>query len=241
MTEPGGAMPPAAIPGFSPRADPRLEPPVPLPPHRRRRMAWAVVVIALGFLVPLTQIVDVRALVHAHPPPRTLPPPAVDGLLFVAFPDFPIALADSIRNDVSARYGLAGGIFVSTSPLEPAAWNENRGQFGAEVALDSMVARTPGLPGRRTLLIGLTTQDLYIESMRWNWAFALRRNGAALVSMARMHRPLELDGARSLVRKMVVREMGFLVWRLQPTDDPGDLMYRDVLSLHDLLTMADDL
>jgi predicted Zn-dependent protease len=200
----------------------------------RLALVWLLVFFVLRFA-------DLPALVQGHPAPRTLPVAVVDRILFVAYPDFPVPVADAIRNDIGSRYGIPGSILVSSEPLDPSAWNPARHQFGAERALDAMLGQTFVDPGVRTLVIGLTTADLYIESIDWNWAFALRRHGAALVSMERMHRPLELDGAQALMRKMVVREVGFLAFRLSPTDDPGDLMYRNVLALHDLVAMSDDL
>jgi predicted Zn-dependent protease len=208
-----------------------------LPAVALRAVIVVVCALGLGFV----RYGDLGALLQSHPVPRKLQSPEVDRVILVVFPDVPASIGDSIWNDLAARYDISGSVVVRAAPLDPSSWNPVRHQFGAERATDSMLRTSPVFEPGRTVVVGLTTADLYIESMTWNWAFAVRRNGAALVSMARMHRRFELDGARSLMRKMVLRELGFLAWGLPATDDPGDLMYRDVLDLHDLVAMSDDL
>ena len=208
----------------------------------RANVVFAIVLMVVAAVVILLlRFGDAGAMFHAHPAPRSLPAPTADRIVYVLYPDFPEPLADEIRNAVAADYGIAGSILVVQDGLDPAAYDAGRSQYGAERAIQAMEVTAGSLWTERIVVVGLTSSDLYIESIDWNWAFALRRNGAALVSMARMHRALELDGGAALMRKMVVRQIGFLAFHLPATADPGDLMYRDVLSVHDLVAMSDHL
>jgi hypothetical protein len=57
---------------------------------------------------------------------------------------------------------------------------------------------------------------------------------APLVSMKTISRS-------TLFRKLLTRELGFLAWRLPPTDDPYDLLYRTVLNEIDVERVSDHL
>ena len=209
----------------------------------RRASAVAVIAAVLVVVTVLGYRLDVfPVLLQSHPAPRLLPAPTKDKVLFVLYPDFPEPLADSIRNSISAEYGLPGSILLAAGPIDPAAWNRTRQQYGALQVVETMVRQAGPAWDERTVMIGLTTADLYIEDVDWDWAFASRNSsGVAVISMHRMHRAMELDGGAALIRKMIVRQLGFLAFRLPPTDDPGDLMYADVLSVRDLVHMADHL
>lgn len=166
-----------------------------------------------------------------RPPHRVLPAP-VARVLIVPIGAFPGDRLASLPGDYRDEYGLTVTI-ADPIDLDPMAYDATRAQFAAQGLIRALALRHPGGPGA-PIVIGVTESDLYIQGVAWNWAFALRLDGRlAVISTARM--PNTKSVSRwSLFRKMLARELGFLAWQLPPTDDPYDLLYRDILGSDDL-------
>lgn len=211
--------------------------PSPSPPRWVNVVLILIIVGVLGWSGAGT-----AGLLQAHPAERSLPAPIRERVYLVPLGDFPVSQADDVLNLLTIEYGIPTSIFFPAKDLlDPSAFDARRRQFGAERLVLGMV-RNGGFTDDRILVIGLTTQDLYIESMTWRYAFGMRQsNGVALISTARIHRPLELDGGQALFRKLVVRYVGFLLYGLPESSDRGDILYRDLLSLDDLVRMGDHL
>jgi hypothetical protein len=232
----GGAGAPVAPPPVVSWTDPgapRLSglPPLPL--------------VLAGFLVAFVALIVVVVLqtgaFASHPSGRQLPPPIRDAVVLVPLGDFPADQANKIATREASDYGLpirvAGAIPIGASELD-----SGRGQLVAERLIQSIAAVHPESAGR-TLVIGLTIEDMYIAGRPdWRFAFGLRDGGGvAIVSSARMGRFLDPGGEWSRTTKMVTRSIGFLYYGLAPTHDPTDVLYDNILSLEDLIRIGDHL
>jgi predicted Zn-dependent protease len=197
--------------------------------------------VILAF-VALTVVVALRSgSIASHPSARQLPPPIRDAVVLVPLGEFPVDRANEIAAREAADYGLQ--IRVAPSLLiDPSAIDTGRGQLTAERLIQSIAAAHPEFGGR-TLVIGLTTQDIYIAGQPdWSWAFGLRNgSGLAIVSSARMSRSLDPGGEWNRLTKMVTRDIGFLYYGLEGTGDRGDVLYDNILSLEDLIRIGDHL
>ncbi len=132
----------------------------------RANVVFAIVLMVVAAVVILLlRFGDAGAMFHAHPAPRSLPAPTADRIVYVLYPDFPEPLADEIRNAVAADYGIAGSILVVQDGLDPAAYDAGRGQYGAERAIQAMEVTAGSLWTERIVVVGLTSSDLYIESL----------------------------------------------------------------------------
>jgi predicted Zn-dependent protease len=172
---------------------------------------------------------------------RQLPTPVHATIVVVPIGDLPADRLASLPREYAAEYGLSLTL-ADPIPLAPAAFDPSRNQFVAQGLIDAMAAVHPELSGGSQIVIGVTRADIYIRDVDWQWAFGLREGGRlAVVSTARMRRPLLPEDEWALMRKMLTRDIGFLCYQLAPTDDPRDIMYRDVLGLDDLLLMSDHL
>jgi predicted Zn-dependent protease len=167
-------------------------------------------------------------------------------LYFAAFDDFPADQVASLVDYYRARYGITAKV-LPLAGLDPAAWDEERGQFVAEGAIASIKAVHGNVAGDpRNIIIGLIAADLYIRDRPdWKFAFGLRSEDGRIgvVSTARMGWPGGARGQTELpvrLRKMVSRDVGFLYFGLAPTNDPSSVLYRDVLGVDDLDRMSDD-
>jgi predicted Zn-dependent protease len=140
---------------------------------------------------------------------------------------------DELPEFYRSRHGLSAQL-LEPVPLDAKARNTARKQliFGELIRL--MHARYPHLAkDKSAFLIGITDEDMYIESLNWNFAYTaydeLARVG--VVSSARFI-PHPLAGNENLlrarIRKMVSRTMGFVVFDLPRSNDPSSVMYRDL-------------
>ena len=236
--------------GARPPSDPAALPPPPV-------VAWptpgdggsfgrgAVLTVVVGVVLTFIALVVVllfrSGALASHPPARQLPPPIRVAVVLVPLGDFPVDQANAIAAREAADYGLPISVAPSL-PIPPAAVDVRRRQLTAERLADAIgKAHLESYGG--TLAIGLTTQDVYIASRPdWRFAFGIRyTSGIALASSARMSRSFDPGGEWNRLGKMVTRYIGLLYYGLPATDDRGDVLYDNILSLEDLIRIGDHL
>jgi predicted Zn-dependent protease len=206
-----------------------------------RGAALSVIGVVLALVALIVVVVLRSGAIASHPPARQLPPPIRDAVVLVPLGAFPIGRANEIAAREAADYGLPISV-APTLPIDPCAVDSSRGHRGGEGLAHSIAAAHPESRAR-TLVIGLTTSDIYIAGRPdWSWAFGLRnQSGVAVVSSARMGRPLDVNGEWNRLTKMVTRDIGFLYYGLEGTGDRGDVLYDNILSLEDLIRIGDHL
>jgi predicted Zn-dependent protease len=206
-----------------------------------RGATLSVIGVVLALVALIVVVVLRSGAIASHPPARQLPPPIRDAVVLVPLGAFPIGRANEIAAREAAAYGLPISV-APTLPIDPFAVDSSRGQLVGEGLAQSIAAAHPESRAR-TLVIGLTTSDIYIAGRPdWSWAFGLRnQSGVAVVSSARMGRPLDVNGEWNRLTKMVTRDIGFLYYGLEGTGDRGDVLYDNILSLEDLIRIGDHL
>jgi predicted Zn-dependent protease len=236
--------------GPPPPSDPTALPPPPVvgwptPDGGGSFGRGAVLTVVAGIVLTLIALVVVLVFrsgaVVSHPPARQLPPPIRNAVVLVPLGAFPADQANAIAAREAADYGLQITV-ASPLPIPPAAVDVGRGQLTGERLAEAIGAAHPESAGR-TVVIGLTTQDIYIAGRPdWRFGFGMRNNsGVALASSARMSRSFDPGGEWNRLGKMVTRYIGFLYYGLEATGDRGDVMYDNILSIDDLIRMSDHL
>ena len=140
---------------------------------------------------------------------------------------------DELPEFYRSRHGLFVQL-LDPVPLDAKARNTAREQLIFGELIQLMHARYPHLAkDKSAFLIGITDEDMYIESLNWNFAYTAynERARVGVVSSARFI-PHPLAGNETLlrarIRKMVSRTMGFVVFDLPRSNDPSSVMYRDL-------------
>lgn len=172
------------------------------------------------------------------------PPP--DRLLFVPIGAFP----DGRLADLVSRYQRTLGLHIEVMPpipIDPSIVNRARRQLVAERVVLLIKETHPTVADDyRVAIIGLTTQDMYIEEYTWRFAFAYRvGDRIAVVSSARMDPTLygEPPNAPLLeerFRKMVTKNIGHVYYHKRPSRDRRNIMYGKILGLDDLDRIRED-
>lgn len=167
-------------------------------------------------------------------------------LYFVPLGDFP---AGSVR-DLVSYYRDKYGLKIETLPnvtLPPAATNPEREQLIAEVVVEIIRQANPKLSkDPQAILIGLTTQDMYISRYDWSFSFSWREQQKfAVVSAARMNLPsrkgpVSADQIQTRLRKMVTKNIGILYYHLPQSDNPKSVLYRNVGGIRELDYMGEE-
>jgi YD repeat-containing protein len=141
------------------------------------------------------------------------------------------------------------GLDVTVLPPIPIAsdsFDRSRQQLVAESVVSSMRRSLPALSkDPEAIILGVTELDMYIGELNWNYAFSFRADERfALVSTARMAPSFQMlwpraEVLRSRLRKMLMKDIGILVYRLPTNDDPTSVMYANVDSIGDLDNMQE--
>ena len=167
-------------------------------------------------------------------------------LYLIPLGDFPADLAADLASFYRDKYKLEIETLPSV-PISEVAVNRKRGQLIAEQVVAIMKHANPQITNDpEAIMIGLTTQDMYINQKDWRFAFSWRDEGRyAVVSSARMYLPLRRwkITKRLMVkrlRKMVTKNVGILYYHLAQNDNPRSVLYRNVGGIRDLDYMRED-
>jgi predicted Zn-dependent protease len=151
---------------------------------------------------------------------------------------------DELPEFYRSRHGISVQL-LDPIPLEPKARNTARAQLIFEELIELMHARYPQLAkDKSAFLIGVTDEDMYIQSVNWNFAYTAYDppKRAGVVSSVRFI-PNPLAGneklLRARIRKVVSRTMGFVVFDLPSSNDPSSVMYRDLYGSSSADLMSD--
>jgi predicted Zn-dependent protease len=204
-----------------------------------RRGSPAVVVLLIIVVVGAAGSIWYSREQH-RPPPRVLPTAIHPNVTVVPIGEFPANQLEHFPHDYAAAYGLT---ITIAEPIElPAgAFDARRQQYVGQDLVAAVNAAYPRARAEGAILVGVTAADLYIRGIDWNWAFALSQEGStAVISVARMPSTKKIFRWK-LFATMMTRQLGFLCFGLPPSDNPYDVLYRDILSAEDLDRVFDQL
>src|SRR5262245_17631210 len=164
------------------------------------------------------------------------PPASPSDLFFVAIGDVPTALMSLVEGTAQA-FGMSVAVLPPLS-VEGTMFDPKRSQLIADELIAAVRSRYPTLArDPRARMIAVTAQDMYIKTRKdWRFALSLRSNdnSVAVVSYARMD-PASLgitpdeELLRSRLRKMVIKNIGIMCYRLRDSRDPRSVFYGNIL------------
>ncbi|MBZ5652779.1 MAG: YcxB family protein [Acidobacteriia bacterium] len=151
-----------------------------------------------------------------------------------------------LLQDIQKRYGLQLQLL---SAVSPSTWAKNtaRKQFVAEDLVTLMKLAYPKLaadPG--AVLIGITDEDMYISELDWTYAFSFRdEEHFAIISNAHLsegedEKPAAPEVVQARARKVLMRDLGILHYRLQPSDDYNSILYGSIDDATELDDIGED-
>ncbi|MBI5517451.1 MAG: hypothetical protein HY909_27015 [Deltaproteobacteria bacterium] len=210
---------------------------------RAERAPSAPSALAASVGVALALVVACASASRPRRPSRALGFPSAcaraGALHFTALGAMPAARVEAL----AARYRRAYRVPVTVLPPVPAAaeaFDRARGQYEASAllaAVERAHAATLSDPSARVLAVA--TEDQYIATRRWRYAFAAYGERVAVVSTARMDPAFYGDQAdRGLVdarlHRMVTRVLAGIYCGLPRRGAPDSVLRPEVLSLDDL-------
>jgi predicted Zn-dependent protease len=163
--------------------------------------------------------------------------------------------------ELAGYYRSKYGITIETLPdipLPSEAINPARHQLIAEAAVDVMTqSRLDVSIDPEAIMIGLTTQDMYIAQYNWSYSFSFRKQDKyAVVSTARMDDsqtisfwdifrtkpgpPAPGEVIQTRLRKMVTKNIGILYYHLPQSADRRSVLYRKVSGIYELDDMGEE-
>lgn len=165
-------------------------------------------------------------------------------IYFIPLADFP----SSTTEDLIAHYKSKYGLQVETLPnlaLKFSVVDTGRQQLIAEALIALMKSAYPDLTNTpEAIMIGLTTEDMYIAQYSWQFTFSWRQEGKyAVVSNARMSLGapfISEEQVTARLRKMVTKNIGILYYRLPQSNNPRSVLYKNVGGISELDEMGEE-
>lgn len=165
-------------------------------------------------------------------------------IYFVPLEDFPQSDVEMLTDYYKTKYGLVIETLPSVALTETVV-NLERKQLIAEAVVALIKSANANLVNDpNAILIGLTTEDMYIDKYDWQFTFSWRQEGRyAVVSNARMslgRQPVSAEKINTRLRKMVTKNIGIMYYHLNQSDDPRSVLYRNVGGISELDRMGED-
>ena len=206
----------------------------------------AVAVLAIGGPPPPTVITWPSSTIApswvGRSPMPVPDPPVARNVYFAPIGDFPLEKVEALVAHYQAKYDLTIEIGAPIA-VPSGALDTQRDQLGADRLLDAIWASDTAVADPEAVIIGLTDQDMYIEDLDWRYAYAFRSNNGlhAVISTARFN-AYRADEARQMqrLRKMITKNLGFLYYGLGSSQDPGSVMYGQIMGPDDLDAVSED-
>ena len=173
--------------------------------------------------------------------------PKIQGskIYLVPIGDVPVDQMQRLADYYHERFGLDIPI-LKAFPVPADAMDANRNQLRAEKLTNEMRSNFPHLADDpKAILIGVTSQDIYLVSMNWRFAFGWRdaNTRTAVVSTARMNlRYLGnlFPNSEVRLRKMVTKDVGILYYGLPQSDNPKSVLYNGILGIQELDSISEE-
>jgi len=162
----------------------------------------------------------------------------------------PIGLAESLEWAPSyyrSKLGITVKVLPSVS-VDPKLIDATRSQVNAERCIEDYFSRTYSDLFRdpSALIIGVTSEDIYIPSLDWSYAENLRRDGRfGVVSTYRLHpfallERLNPEWLTSRMQKLLSKNIAMLYFNLPMSSDYTSMLSGGVLSGREIDLMGDD-
>ena len=172
-------------------------------------------------------------------------PPQID-IYFLPFGDFSDTSISELAQHYRQKYNLRVLVLPRT-PLEDRTIDRNRHQLIAEELIETMKPKYQHLvTNSKAVIIGLTSDDIYIRQYTWRYAFTFRKDAKyAVVSCARMD-PVNFgkesndELLRSRLRKMITKNIGLLYYGLSQNNNPGSVLYGQIGGVEELDAVGED-
>ncbi len=171
-----------------------------------------------------------------RPPHRALPAPINSTVVIVPVGQLADGLLDGLAGDYRDAYGLTLMI-AKPFTLDPSL----RGTDGRPIAAEAITIALLLDDRSPSLVVGVTADPITTTGSDADGDMAQRIAGRAAVISTFPLVSMKTISRSTLFRKMLTRQLGFLAWRLPPTDDPYDLLYRSVLNEVDVQRVSDHL
>jgi YD repeat-containing protein len=155
-----------------------------------------------------------------------------------------------LLDDFYKRYGLQLHLLPTISPP---TWARNmpRKQLVAEDLVTAMKLAYPSQAAESgSVMIGITDEDMYISELNWTYAFSFRSEERfAVISSAHLsepgedsesNKPVSADVLQKRAAKVLIRDVGILHYRLQPSSSYTSILYRNIDEASDLDGVGED-
>jgi predicted Zn-dependent protease len=166
---------------------------------------------------------------------------------FVPIGNAPVAEINELVPHYEEKFDLKAEV-LSPMALSPNDFDSNRQQLIAESVLQNLdreYARY--LKDRSAVLIGITSQDMYLSQANWQFCFGWRRPEIrmAVVSTARMNlyypgESMPIASVSSRLRKMVTKDIGIMYYHREASSNPHSVLYNGILGLEELDQVSED-
>lgn len=153
---------------------------------------------------------------------------------FIPLGDFSSPATAELATYYERRFGI-GIVCLPVIPLDASTFDGHRHQLVAENVIELIKRTYPKLAeDPDAVVIGLTKSDMYIREKTWQYAFSYWVDSRfAVVSNARMNppnlgQPASAELLNTRFRKMVMKNIGMLYYRMPPNGNPKSVLYNNI-------------
>jgi predicted Zn-dependent protease len=171
----------------------------------------------------------------------------VYNVYFVPIGNAPISEIQELVSHYQQKFGLQSmvlPVFVPTASDR----NTERQQLISEALAASMhTAYAEYLQNNSSIIIGITSEDMYPLSEDWQFCFGWRigETRSAVVSTARMNleyenEPVAVANVTARLQKVVTKDIGILYYHKNASNNPRSVLFNGILGIQELDLVSED-
>jgi predicted Zn-dependent protease len=174
-------------------------------------------------------------------------PEKVYNIYFVPIGDAPISEIQALVSHYRQKFGLESTVLPRFVPAASDR-DADRQQLMAEPLARSMhTAYAKYLENASSILIGITSEDMYPLSEDWQSCFGWRvgETRSAVVSTARMSlqyegEPIAVANVTARLEKVVTKDIGILYYHKNASGNPRSVLFNGILGIEELDVVSED-
>lgn len=168
-------------------------------------------------------------------------------IYFVPIGDAPVSEMQGLVSHYRQKFGLESTVLPAFVPAASDRSTDRQQLIAEALAASVHTAYAEYLLNNSSILIGITSEDMYPLSEDWQFCFGWRREEirSAVVSTARMNlqyegEPIAVANVTARLQKVVTKDIGILYYHKNASSNPRSVLFNGILGIEELDLVSQD-
>jgi predicted Zn-dependent protease len=174
-------------------------------------------------------------------------PEKVYDIYFVPIGDAPVSEIQGLVSHYRQKFGLESTVLPAFVPTASGRDTDRQQLIAEPLAASMHTAYAQYLQNTSSILIGITSEDMYPLSEDWQFCFGWRVGEirSAVVSTARINlqyqgEPIAVANVTARPEKVMTKDIGILYYHKNASGNPRSVLFNGILGIEELDLVSED-